>query len=104
MQFMRQYFSPGEEVPIFSSKYDTVFYLETRTTNPVHAPGWNELFLGSDVELYKNYLDSNRPGKFLVSDEFAEAYPELYRSIAEGFVEVARSGDLALFTPKPRSR
>jgi hypothetical protein len=103
IQFMREYFSPGEEVPIFSTTYDTVFYLETRTTNPVRAPGWNELSLESDVKRYESYLESDRPDKFLVSDEFAGAYPELYRSIAEGFVEVARSQDLALFTPKPEN-
>jgi hypothetical protein len=103
IQFMRQYFLPGEEVPIFSTTYDTVFYLETRTTNPVRAPGWNELCLQSDVERYESYLESGRPAKFLVSDEFADAYPELYRSIAEGFVEVARSQDLALFKPKPEN-
>lgn len=104
IEFMRLYFSPGEEVPIFSSKYDTIFYLETRTTNPVRAPGWNELYLQSDVNLYESYLESNNPSMFLVSDEFAASCPDLYRSIHEDYVEVAREEDLALFAQKPGAR
>jgi hypothetical protein len=104
IEFMRLYFSPREEVPIFSSKYDTIFYLETRTTNPVRAPGWNELYLQSDVNLYESYLESNNPSMFLVSDEFAASCPDLYRSIHEDYVEVAREEDLALFAQKPAAR
>jgi hypothetical protein len=104
IEFMRQYFSPGEQVPIFSSKYDTTFYLETRTTNPVRAPGWNELFLQSDVNQYESYLENDNPSMFLVSDEFAASCPDLYRSIHEDYVEVAREEDLALFARKPAAR
>jgi hypothetical protein len=104
IEFMRQYFLPGEEVPVFSSKYDTIFYLETRTTNPVRAPGWNELFLQSDVNQYESYLENDKPSMFLVSDEFAASCPDLYLSIQKDYAEVAREEDLALFARKPAAR
>jgi hypothetical protein len=34
---------------------------------------------------------------FLVSDEFAGAFPDLYLTIREDYVEVGRVEDLALF-------
>jgi len=100
LEFMRRYFSPGEEVPIFSTRYDTIFYVETRTTNPVRVPGWNELFLQSDVSQYESYLESNHPRMFLVSDDFAAACacPDLYSLIQDGYIETDRVEDLALFT------
>ncbi len=99
LEFMRRYFWQGEGVPIFSSRYDTIFYVETRTTNPVRVPGWNELFLLADVIQYERYLENSQPRTFLVSDEFASACacPDLYSLIQDGYVEVDRVEDLALF-------
>ena len=99
LEFMRRYFSPGEEVPIFSTRDDTIFYIATRTANPVRVPGWNEMFLESDVVRYESYLESSHPRMFLVSDEFASDCdcPDLYSLIQNGYLEVDRFEDLALF-------
>jgi hypothetical protein len=99
-EFMRRYFSPEEEVPIFSSKYDTIFYLEARTTNPVRAPGWADLFFMSEVGRYADYLAEADVERFLVGDDFPSlypAFPELYALMEQRFVEVDRVEDLALF-------
>jgi len=97
LELMTRYFHPGAETPIFSARYNTVFYIETRTKNPVHAPGWNELILEGDVRRYEDCLARNDPEVLLVSDEFAGAFPDLYSTIREDYVEVGREGDLALF-------
>jgi len=102
--FMTRYSHPGQEVPIFSARYDTVYRIETRTTNPMRAPGWNELFLQSDVIHYTDYLARSEPESFLVSDEFAGAFPDLFLPIQENYVETDRAEDLALFERRVPSR
>lgn len=104
LQFMQQHFTKGEEVPVFSSKYDTLFYLATKTTNPVQAPGWNELLLRSDAQKYADYLREGKAKSFIVSDEFASQFPDLYGLIQNEYSEVARLDDLAFFERKPGAR
>ncbi len=102
--FMTRYSHPGQEVPIFSTRYDTVYLIETRTTTPMRAPGWNELFLQSDVINYTDYLARAEPEAFLVSDEFAEAFPELFLVMQDNYVETDRAEDLALRERRSSSR
>jgi len=103
-EFMTRYVHPGQEIPVFSARYDTLFYIETRTTNPVRAPGWNEAFLQSDVDRYAGYLAMEEPGDFLVSDEFAGAFPDLFPIIQEDYAETDRSADLARFERRHPAR
>lgn len=95
---MTEHFSPGEEAAIFSFKYDTIFWLETKTTNPVQAPGWNELLLQSDVQKHQDYIRGHKPNSFTMSDEFAVNLRDPYRSIRDGYDEIGPADGIALFT------
>jgi hypothetical protein len=65
------------------------------------------LFLNSEINQYADYLARGDIERFLVGDDFPReypAFPELYSLVEEGYVEVDRVGDLALFERRPPSR
>jgi hypothetical protein len=100
IDFMKKYFSPGENAVIFSGTDYTVFYIYTQTINPVKAPGWEESFLQSDLTPYYDYLRSAGGGKIIMSDYFSSNYLGLYQYIQEHYVEIDKFDDLGIYIRK----
>ncbi len=100
--FLISHFAPGTATPIFSSQYETVFHLLTRTTNPVAAPGWNEQLFNADAERYARSLQTGEFQSIVSTGTFAFEFPEIMEIIRANYVEGVSEGELTLFVWRPR--
>ncbi len=100
IELMKKHFAPGEEAVIFSEKYQAIFYISTRTTNPVQVPSFVEIFFLTDIQKYYQYLDQNSEIKIMMSDDFSQYDPGLFDYIRRNFVEIDRVDDLGVFVKK----
>jgi len=103
INFIREYFSPGDEVLILSEQ-QTIYYMESGTTNPVAIPGFVELFFKSDKQELVDYLlngialdkDKRRvPVRLIVSDDYKST--EYFQLINENYNIIDRVNDLTIF-------
>ena len=111
VNFIRDYFSPGDEVLILSMN-QTAYYMESATANPLAIPGFAELILKSDRQKVVDYLlagsvgksqedgqprESSLPVRVIVGDDFDQFYPDLFELVKDNFRTIDQVNDLTLY-------
>jgi len=103
IDFIRKYFSPGDEVLILSGK-QTIYYMKSGTTNPLPIPGFTELFNRSDKQKVIDYIqsgvavnknNSRVPVRVIVSDDYKST--DYFQLINENYNIIDRVNDLTIF-------
>jgi hypothetical protein len=110
IDFLRKYFSPGDQVVILSWYGQAAYYIESKTTNPLDVPGMNELVLKSDYQKLTNYLmngtlvnekNQSVPLKVIMADDFEGESPDLFKLVKENYHMIDRVNDLSLWEKFP---
>lgn len=65
--------SPGDTVFFLTRNDDAIYYINSRTTNPIPVPGMIELFLRKDYETMIYYFSNKRVKKIFVDNEEIDA-------------------------------
>lgn len=103
INFIKKYFSPGDEVLLIVGNQQTMYYMESETTNPV-ANGFVELFYKIDQQKIFDYLmdgtvvnQYNRrvPVRIIMSDDYKSS--EYFQMVNENYNIIDRVNDLTLF-------
>ncbi|MCX6008149.1 MAG: hypothetical protein NTZ34_12945, partial [Chloroflexi bacterium] len=104
IDFIRKYFSPGDQVLILGWNQAT-YYMESGTTNPLDIPGFLELVYKSDYQKLSDYLingmvvnEENRivPVRVIMMDDFRSLYPDLFELVNNNYHQIERVNDLTL--------
>jgi hypothetical protein len=104
IDFIRKYFSPGDQVLILGWNQAT-YYMESGTTNPLDTPGLLELVYKSDYQKLSDYLTNGTvvneeghivPLRIIMMDDLSGLYPDLFELVNNNYHQIDRVNDLAL--------
>jgi hypothetical protein len=110
LSFIKEYFSPGDQVLILSLN-QTAYYMDSGTTNPLPIPGFAEFILLKDKEAVVEYLltgsvgtlqkdepsgESGTSVRVVMGDDFQGFYPDLFQLVQDNYRVVDRVNDLTL--------
>lgn len=105
IDFIRKYFSPGDQVLILGWNQAT-YYMESGTTNPLDIPGLLELVYKSDYQKLSDYLTNGTvvneegrivPLRIIMMDDLSGLYPGLFDLVINNYHQIDRVNDLTLW-------